>query len=164
MNDVAADPIDTTAEPIEAPASRGRDRADVINGSAEPTWLALCPYLRDVSGEWRAITPTTDHRCTAVVPPGPVTAETQRTLCLVQAHVDCPVYQNAREARHEALGAAGAAGPRRPIPLTAPVILEQPTGLALLAARLGESLPQLGLLVLIALAVAAVVLARVIAP
>ena len=52
----------------------------------------------------------------------------------------------------------------RPVPMTTPVILERPTGASLLAARVRDSLPQVGLIVLIALAAAAVVLARVIAP
>jgi hypothetical protein len=153
MSDVISDTTETTP----------RRPPDAIVG-ARTTWLELCPYLRDVTGTWRATQPTGEHRCTAVAPPGAVTAETQRSLCLVAGHVECPVYQNAREKRVQ--GGAGAASPEptRPIPLTAPVILERPAGAALLAARVRDSLPQVGLILLIALAAGAVILARVIAP
>jgi hypothetical protein len=94
-----------------------------------------------------------------------VTPETQRTLCLVAAHRECPLYRNARDA-HDALLGLPERAPliRRPLPITAPVIIQRPTGVALVVALVRESLPQLGLGLLIALAIAALVLARVIAP
>jgi hypothetical protein len=155
---------DVVSVPTEDLGARDRASDVGIDEPAAPAWLDLCPYLRDASGEWRAIAATTDHRCTAVAPPAPVTLQTQRSLCLVAAHVDCPVYRDAREGRAGAAGSVRPSRPARPIPLNVPVILERPTGAALLAARVRDSLPQVGLVVLIALAIAAVVLARVIAP
>jgi hypothetical protein len=153
------DPVATRAEPAPARA------ADVLVGGPLPlAWLDLCPYLLDATGEWRATAPTPEHRCSAVEPWAPVTTETQRSLCLVAAHVDCPLYRRAQEARARDFGALTRPRDGRPIARTAAVILERPSGWALLSARLVESLPQIGLLALIALAAAAVILARVIAP
>jgi hypothetical protein len=170
MNDVrdATDPAPERAPDVvgHPDTIRMRDEVEVLDTTQRGAraWLALCPYLRDVTGEWRAATPTTEHRCTAVAPPAPVTAETQRSLCLVAGHTECPLYRNARDAHDHVMPGRATHAAARPVPLTVPVILERPAGAALLAARLRESLPQVGLIVLIALAAAAVVLARVIAP
>jgi hypothetical protein len=148
-------------EPGGAPPGHAGDAA---TATAATAWTELCPYLLDITASWRATFPTSDHRCTAVVPPGPLTAETQRSLCLGPAHVDCPVYQRARQARVASLGPPADVPRRRPVPLTAPVIIERPSGLALVLARARESLPQVGLVLVITLAVAALVLARFISP
>jgi hypothetical protein len=149
--------VDTTTADGTLPA------ASVAGARATaPAWTAICSYLRDVTGSWRATTASSEHRCGAIEPPGPLTAETQRSLCLVAAHLECPLYRHAQQAS----GTSHPATEQRlqRYPDTTAVILERPSGVALALARARESLPQVGLLFLIALAAAALVLARFIAP
>lgn len=110
------------------------DRARAHTRATAPEVVAaICPYLASAGGSWRMAEPSRDHRCLGLTPPTPQPPEKQRRHCLVAEHVDCTIYRAAREARATAL--AGAVDPariaiadarRRPVPRTAPVLLEPP--------------------------------------
>jgi LysM repeat protein len=75
------------AEPVTL-AARPQD-------TNRPVTSAICPYLLAEDGSWRASTPARDHRCTAVTPAAPLTAEKQRRLCLTADHRACATFQAA---------------------------------------------------------------------
>jgi len=129
-------------------------------------WAALCPYLRDASGTWRAVRSTGLHRCTAITPPPPLRAEQQRRLCLGVGHLECPTYLAAREMRTRAFADIGEPWPasRRAIARTSPIVLQRPAPAVVALSLLRDSAPQVGLVVLMLLGAAALVLARFAAP
>jgi len=144
------------------------------NAVATPVWpwADICPYLRDASGTWRGVHPTGEHRCTAVSPPLPLRAETQRRLCLGAGHIECPTYIGARAARGRTLSdiaqvdvgevdsAEASPGRRRACARTAPIVLERPGPTTVALSLLRDSAPQVGLVVLMALGAVALFLAR----
>ena len=131
-----------------------------------PATAAICPYLLASDGRWRASTPAREHRCTVVSPPAILAAEKQRRLCLTPEHLACSTYLAATNATDaaEAAGAADASARRRTreVTRTAPLVLDH--------GRLAISLPSLrgersagqqgGLVALMAVAFAAIVVAR----
>jgi LysM domain-containing protein len=125
-----------------------------------PDTAAICPYLLAADGAWRASTPRRDHRCTAVVPAAILATEKQRRLCLLAAHLECSTYLAAVAARNASAGAIRGRGPRRAMPRTAPVLLDQ--------GRLSISIPgmpdrgigQGGLVALMAVAFGALAVTR----
>jgi len=128
-----------------------------------PAIAAICPYLMASDGGWRASTPAREHRCTVVTPPAILAAEKQRRLCLTAEHVGCSTYLAATSptGADEAVAAAGHL-PTRPVTRTAPLVLDH--------GRLAFGLPTLrgdrsagqqgGLVALMAVAFAAIVVAR----
>jgi hypothetical protein len=109
-----------------------------------------------------------EHRCTAVQPPEPISAETQRRLCLGEAHVDCPAFLAAQRVRSADLARAGlspiALRSRHlhPAPSTVPVALDRPyavTGPRFVAVSTRRA-GQIGLGALMVVAVVALVFAR----
>jgi LysM repeat protein len=129
---------------------------------------ALCPYLLSEDGSWRAARPMREHRCTAVRPPEPLSTETQRRLCLGEAHVDCPAYLAAQRERGVELARAGLSAVAlrsrhlHPAPSTVPVALDRPNAVAgpRFVASGSRRAGQIGLGALMVVAVAALVLAR----
>jgi LysM repeat protein len=151
--------------------------------------LAICPFLLGPHGG-RTIEPSRDQRCTAVAPAVLLAPDKQRRLCLSTEHATCATYLAALEAADEARkpahdnaggrhGVGGIRGSRArdegpigrmpeterinrwPIPLTAPVVLEQAHpvfGLALLSQR---SMPQVGLAVLMVIAFGVLLAGRI---
>ena len=133
-----------------------------------PVTAAVCPYLLSADGRWRASTPAREHRCTVVTPPAVLAADKQRRLCLTQEHVGCSTYLAALAATDQAVdtNARGSSHePKdrhvRPVARTAPLLLDH--------GRLAISLPafstergagQSGLVALMAVAFAAIVVAR----
>lgn len=125
-----------------------------------PDTAAICPYLLAADGAWRAATPTRDHRCTAVVPAAVLATDKQRRLCLVADHLECSTYLAAIAARNASAGAIRGRGPRRAMPRTVPVLLDQ--------GRLAISIPgmpdrgigQGGLVALMAVAFGALAVTR----
>ena len=125
---------------------------------------AVCPYLMSADGRWRASTPAREHRCTVVTPPAILAAEKQRRLCLSPEHVACSTYLAAID--QTGLADASPATrddrrPARPVARTAPLVLDH--------GRLAISMPALnvergagqgGLVALMAVAFAAIVVAR----
>jgi LysM domain len=93
----------------------------------------ICPYLISADGAWRSASVARDHRCGAVAPAAPVTAEKQRRLCLVAEHVRCATFEAAEASRP--VGRERDALSARPIARTTPVVLDQ--------GRLAIDLPRL---------------------
>jgi LysM repeat protein len=105
----------------------------LARASAREVASAVCPYLASAGGAWRMATPSRDHRCVGLQPPVPQPPDKQRRHCLSPAHVECGIYRAARDVRTVAL--AGGTDParivladatRRPLPRTAPILLEPP--------------------------------------
>jgi LysM repeat protein len=122
----------TQTPPLEPPPEIPERLAPSGRPERPPT-NAVCPYLLAASGGWRSAAPHREHRCGAVDPPAPLSADKQRRLCLTLAHQTCPTYGAARTSRAAAIAPgvdpavlAAAESARRPIARSAPVILEQP--------------------------------------
>jgi LysM repeat protein len=125
---------------------------------AGPPTHDICPFLVAADGGWRSVAAVREHRCTAVTPAAPLAVEKQRRLCLTAEHAMCATYLAAGEAR--AMGHR-ATPMRRPMARTTPVVLDQGRW----SVQLPEitSMPGIGqgaLVVLLALAFAAVLIAR----
>jgi LysM repeat protein len=124
-----------------------------------PATARLCPFLL-ADGGWRAATPAREHRCTALRPPTRLATEKQRRLCLTAEHTACPTFLAAHEER-AGRAAPGAAPLGRPIAMTAPVVIERSKPLLSF-----DSPPdrhrwgQLGIVLLMLVALVAVVVAR----
>lgn len=162
----------TADAPPAAPARRERRSRTRTARRPEPDTQqllsGLCPYLLSEDGSWRAARPLREHRCTAVRPPEPVSTETQRRLCLGEAHVDCPAYLAAQRERGEELARAGLSAVAlrsrhlHPAPSTVPVALDRPnavTGPRFLSSG-SRRAGQIGLGALMVVALAAIVFAR----
>jgi LysM repeat protein len=129
----ASDPTDPAADlpPPAVPAPPPVERARPT--SVPEIAAAICPYLSSAGGSWRSASPSRDHRCLALSPPAPQSAEKQRRHCLSADHDHCSIFRAARAARETALAAGAdprrvtaADDARRPLPRTAPVLLEPP--------------------------------------
>jgi len=140
----------------------------VLAGAREVA-AAICPYLASAGGSWRMAMPSRDHRCIALSPPTAQTTDKQRRHCLSADHTECPIYRATREARQTTL--AGGADPRRiadadaarrPLPRTAPILLEPPrlVDQATTRLQLDRAPGQLALVALMVVAFAVVALSR----
>jgi LysM repeat protein len=132
----------------------------------------ICPYLTSSSGAWRSAAPHREHRCRAVDPPGHLTHEKQRRLCLSVEHGSCPAFWAARANRAAVLApgadpsvVAAADASRRPIARSTPLVLEHHR-LPAAQARwpLDRAMSQVALVVLMILAFGAVAVARLSSP
>lgn len=152
---------------VQTPDGHGSEPALARAGAREIA-AAVCPYLASAAGAWRMATPSRDHRCVGLQPPVPQPPDKQRRHCLSAAHVDCGIYRAARDVRTVAL--AGGADParivqadvgRRPLPRTAPILLEPPRLLdQATRLRLDRAPGQLALAALMIVAFAVVGLSR----
>jgi LysM repeat protein len=119
----------------------------------------ICPYLEAVDGAWRSASVAREHRCGAVTPPAVLGAEKQRRLCLVAAHSTCSTYEAARAARR--IGPERVPTLPRPLARTTPVVLDHGRlAIAVPALHTDRSPGQAVLIILMALAFAAIVLAK----
>lgn len=129
-----------------------------------PATAAVCPYLLASDGRWRASTPTRDHRCTVVTPPAILAAEKQRRLCLTAEHVGCSTYLAALDPTVSGVDRAASrdhvrAG--RAVTRTAPLVLDHGRpAMGLSALRTDRGAGQSGMVALMAVAFAAIVVAR----
>ena len=132
-----------------------------------PATAAVCPYLMSADGRWRASTPAREHRCTVVTPPAILAADKQRRLCLSPDHVGCSTYLAALAATDQTVdGDAHGSGPDpsrhvRPVARTAPLLLDHgrlAIGVPAISTERGAG--QSGLVALMAVAFAAIVVAR----
>jgi LysM repeat protein len=120
----------------------------------------ICPYLLAADGSWRSTTVAREHRCGAVAPPAPLATEKQRRLCLTPDYPSCATFEAARAARP--IGHDRAPTLPRPMARTTPVVLDHGR-LAITVPILSSdrSTGQAVLIALMALAFAAIVLAKV---
>lgn len=125
-----------------------------------PDTAAVCPYLLAAGGAWRASTASREHRCTAVAPPAVLAAEKQRRLCLVADHATCSTFLAAQAARDAAAGAMVGRGPRRAIPRTSPLVLDQGRLVVGLPGLPDRGVGQGGLVALMAVAFGAIAVSR----
>jgi LysM repeat protein len=152
-----SDPRGDRATPGEGPVGRTPHPAE-----------AVCPYLLSAGGAWRSLTAGREHRCVALDPPAAQSSEKQQRHCLSAAHSDCPIFVAARTARLASL--TGGVNPgsitaaeqgRRPIPRTAPVLLEPPRLVdQAIRLQLDRTPGQLALVALMIVAFAVVALSR----
>jgi LysM repeat protein len=171
----APDDVDeTSATPAADTTAEVGERVSAADGTRRVA-ASVCPYLEIAGGRWRQAAPSRDHRCTAIRPPAPLSVDKQRRLCLGVAHVTCPAYVAAVEARRAWSGlpltaSAGttwdAAPPeafanRWALTRTAPVVARPPgPGLALRSGRQQRVIAQTGLVAILVLAFAAIAVAR----
>jgi LysM repeat protein len=119
----------------------------------------ICPYLAAAGGAWRSATAEREHRCGAVSPPAILAAEKQRRLCLTADFPSCATFEAARAARP--VVPVRAPTLPRPIARTTPVVLDHGRiAIAVPAIDAERSNGQAILIALLALAFAAIVLAR----
>lgn len=126
------------------------------------TTAAVCPFLMSADGRWRASTPTREHRCTVVTPPAILAAEKQRRLCLAAEHASCSTYLAAIEPSAAASNTTrDDRRPMRAVTRTAPLLLDHGrVAISMPALRVERSAGQGGLVALMAVAFAAIVVAR----
>jgi LysM repeat protein len=125
------------------------------------TTAAVCPFLMSADGRWRASTPTRDHRCTVVTPPAILAAEKQRRLCLTAEHTSCSTYLAAMDPSAASSSTRDDRRPTRPVTRTAPLLLDHGrVAIGMPALRVERTAGQGGLVALMAVAFAAIVVAR----
>ena len=138
----------------------------VVPSPRAPTSKSICPFLLAADGQWRSSSPAREHRCTAVAPPAILAAEKQRRLCLTSEHDGCATYLAAtghaeREAGSDAPIHRITRSSGRAFVRTAPLVLDHgrlPVSVTAVAAQRG--LGQVALLFLLAIAFAAILIAR----
>ena len=126
------------------------------------TTAGVCPYLMSADGRWRASTPAREHRCTVVTPPAILAADKQRRLCLTAEHVACSTYLAAIDPSVDPSNATrDDRRPVRPVTRTAPLVLDHGRlAISIPALRAERGAGQGGLVALMAVAFAAIVVAR----
>lgn len=132
-----------------------------------PATAAVCPYLMSADGRWRASTPAREHRCTVVTPPAVLAVDKQRRLCLAPEHVGCSTYLAALAATDQTVDGDARGSNQdpnrhvRPVARTAPLLLDHgrlAIGVPAISTERGAG--QSGLVALMAVAFAAIVVAR----
>lgn len=119
----------------------------------------ICPYLVAVDGGWRSTTVAREHRCGAVSPAAILAAEKQRRLCLTADHTTCATFEAARTTRPG--GVERMPTLPRPVARTTPVVLDHGRIMVTMPSLRSERLSgQAILVILLALAFAAIVAAR----
>jgi len=144
----------TLAEPAPRPP------ADPTAGDpASWTLTGQCPFLASADGAWRGATAVREHRCAAVSPPAALAEEKQRRLCLTADHESCATFLAARAAADALPGRA--AGLPRPVVRTTPVVLDHGRiAFGRPSVRADRSTAQVVLMLVLIVAFAAIVLAR----
>jgi LysM repeat protein len=145
-----AEPRSETSSGTSDPGSVHGARAGDVRSGGTVSQLAsgaatVCPYLFVPGASWRASRPLREHRCLAVTPSDAPAMETQRALCLTAAHVTCPRFEAAVDARRarwigtpESLAAFEARVDRR-VPRVTAVTLDRPSAIAGPLSLLGGS-------------------------
>ncbi len=93
------DPSSAPGQPADSASGEHVQRASSAAGGESPSVVdvvaAVCPFLVAADGAWRAASASREHRCGATAPPGRLTLERQSSLCLLVAHLDCPLFEAA---------------------------------------------------------------------
>ncbi len=143
----------TAVDPEQRPV------AAVPDPVVDRTLAQMCPYLIAADGLWRSSTVAREHRCGAVAPPAILAAEKQRRLCLTEVHMACPTFEAARAARP--IGPDRQPTLPRPIARATPMILDHGRiAVTVPAFRSERSVGQAALIILMVLAFALIVLAK----
>ena len=143
----------TAVDPGNRPAAAAPD--PVI----DRTLSQVCPYLVAADGQWRSSTVAREHRCGAVAPPALLAAEKQRRLCLTADHMTCTTFDAARAARP--IGPDRQPTLPRPLARATPMILDHGRiAITVPAFRSERSVGQAALIILMALAFALIVFAK----
>ena len=126
------------------------------------TTAAVCPYLMSADGRWRASTPSREHRCTVVTPPAILAADKQRRLCLSAEHTTCSTYLAAIDPSGDASSTTSDdRRATRVVTRTTPLLLDHGRlAIGLPTLRVDRGAGQGGLVALMAVAFAAIVVAR----
>lgn len=146
------------AEPTRPPSSQP--------SPGVPATGSVCPYLLAAGGGWRSSSPSREHRCTAVVPPAILAADKQRRLCLADAHRTCATFlassgdMEADPGIVQPPSERDERGSGRRFVRTAPLVLDHGRLPAVPNVRVDHSIGQGALLVLMAIAFAAILVAR----
>jgi LysM repeat protein len=123
------------------------------------TLSGVCPYLVAADGLWRSSTVAREHRCGAVAPPALLAAEKQRRLCLTADHMTCTTFEAARAARP--IGPDRQPTLPRPLARATPMVLDHGRiAITVPAFRSERSVGQAALIILMALAFALIVFAK----
>ena len=142
--------VDPDARPVPQPN---------VTPKRESTPPRVCPYLTTVDGGWRSSTVARENRCGAVAPPAPLAAEKQRRLCLTADYPTCATFEAARAARPVAHDRTPLLP--RPLARATPVVLDHGRlSVTVPAFRADRTTVQAVLVVLLGIAFAALVLAR----
>jgi LysM repeat protein len=143
----------TAVEPEQRPA------ATVPDPAVERTLSRICPYLVAADGLWRSSTVAREHRCGAVTPPAILAADKQRRLCLTADHFACPTFEAALAARP--IGPDRQPTLPRPLARATPMVLDHGRiAITIPAFRSERSVAQAALIVLMVLAFALIVFAK----
>ena len=143
----------TAVEPEQRPA------AAVPDPVVDRTLSRMCPYLVAADGLWRSSSAAREHRCGAVAPPALLAAEKQRRLCLTADHFACPTFEAARAARP--IGPDRQPTLPRPLARATPMVLDHGRiAITIPAFRSERSVGQAALIILMALAFALIVFAK----
>ena len=143
----------TAVEPEQRPA------AAVPDPVVDRTLSRMCPYLVAADGLWRSSSAAREHRCGAVAPPALLAAEKQRRLCLTADHFACPTFEAARAARP--IGPDRQPTLPRPLARATPMVLDHGRiAITIPAFRSERSVGQAALMILMALAFALIVFAK----
>jgi LysM repeat protein len=156
--------LDTVPERVSCGSMTDSVLARPVTTPVTPATAAVCPYLLASDGRWRASTVAREHRCTVVSPPAILAAEKQRRLCLTAEHVGCSTYLAAIDATDPGEEGPARADHRRTreVTRTAPLVLDHgrlAIGVPALRVERGAG-QQSGLVALMAVAFAAIVVAR----
>jgi LysM repeat protein len=136
-----------------------RPSAAVPDPVVDRTLSRMCPYLVAADGLWRSSTVAREHRCGAVAPPALLAAEKQRRLCLTADHLTCPTFEAARAARP--IGPDREPTLPRPLARATPMVLDHGRiAITVPAFRSERSVGQAALIVLMAVAFALIVFAK----
>jgi LysM repeat protein len=159
MSSAILGPMSTSPpDPDVAPELATRVPVPTTAGSTVESVRAICPFVLAAQGNWRNVEATGDHRCTAVFPPAPLSAEKQRRLCLTASHESCATFVAALAAREPAVEVGGG---MRPMPRTTPVVLERSRfAIPSRSLRPDRTGGQAALVVLLGVAFAGILLAR----
>ena len=134
-----------------------------VTTAVRPATAAVCPYLLASDGRWRSSAPAREHRCTVITPPAILAAEKQRRLCLSADHVACSTYRAATDPLDDAEDPRPTVDHRqlRAVTRTAPLVLDHGRLVLRIPSLRGErGAGQSGLVALMAVAFAAIVVAR----
>src|SRR4051794_16724375 len=83
------------ASPSPAPSTPPTRASRETSYSVPDLIASVCPFLVASDGAWRAPSPAREHRCGATDPPSRLPLDKQQHLCVIGAHLRCPLFEAA---------------------------------------------------------------------